>query len=133
MKVSQDFQTKVWVNLTDALLPAPVSLTSPNLPFVLKKSATNAKASAILSVVHSELSPELSESRYLCKSKIKFVVLPSKFVIPIKATPEPLLTNCPAEAKFVPGRRIIWLVAPAVRIAVTAAWQLVAQVAISRS
>jgi len=65
--------------------------------------------------------PLLSESRYLCTSKIRFVVLPSRLVTLIKAPPEPFEIKAPAEVKSVPGRRILLPVAPAWRMAVTAA------------
>jgi hypothetical protein len=51
----------------------------------------------------------------------------------MRAPPEPLLMKAPAEVKSVPGSRILLLVAPAWRIAVTAAWTVVAQVLMLRS
>jgi hypothetical protein len=84
-------------------------------------------------VVHVVCVPELSESRYLCTSKIRFVVLPSRLVTLIRAPPEPLEMKAPAEVKSVPGSRILLPVAPALRMAVTASWTVVAQVLMLRS
>ena len=70
------------------------------------------KASALL-VVQVVWVPLLSESRYLCTSKIRFVVLPSRLVTLIRAAPEPFEMKAPAEVKSVPGRKILLPVAPA--------------------
>jgi hypothetical protein len=99
---------------------------------VRSQSPSDVKAAALL-VVQVVCVPELSESRYLCTSKIRFVVLPSRLVTLIRAPPEPLEMKAPAEVKSVPGSRILLLVAPALRMAVTASWTVVAHVLMLRS
>lgn len=76
----------------------------------------------MLLVTQSAPLPELSESRYLCTSKIRLVVVLSGFVTVRSAAADPVEMKAPAEVYWVPGSRIIWVVAPAERIAVTAAW-----------
>ena len=74
----------------------------------------------IKSSTHSAWLPDPSESRYLCRSKTRLVVLPSGFVTPMRASAEPSEMKEAADCQSPPGRRIIWL-APVVRMAVTAA------------
>jgi len=82
----------------------------------------------MLFVTHSACVPLLSESRYLCISNTRLVVVPSGFVTVCSAAKEPLDTRLSAEDQTLPGRRIIWLVAPTPRIADTTAWTVAAQV-----
>ena len=70
---------------------------------------------------------ELSESRYLWTSKIKLVMLPSVFVTLPSAAAEPFETKVSADVQLFPGSRMSWVVAPAWRMAVTAAWTDCAQ------
>lgn len=58
---------------------------------------------------------------------MRWVVLPSGLVTPARAAAEPPETKVDAPVYPSPGRRIIWEVAPAPRIAVTAAWTEPAQ------
>lgn len=58
------------------------------------------------------------------------MIEPSRLVTLSKAAAEPSDMNAAAEVYCVPGRRMSWDVAPASRIAVTAAWTVVAQVVI---
>lgn len=107
--------------LTDTSVPAPVSLTRACRWFVRSQVATGSKVSAILSVTQVLWSPELSMSRYLCKSKTRSVVELSGFVTVAIVAPHPLLMNVPALEKFVPGKRIMCETVSAFRIASTAA------------
>lgn len=111
-----------------ATLPPPVSVSIAWRPMARSDAASGAKVASMLLVTHSTCVPELSESRYLWMSKIRFVVLPSKFLTPLRASREPLETKVPAEVQLLPGRRIIWEVAPAERMAVTTAWAVAPQV-----
>lgn len=52
----------------------------------------------MLFVTHSALVPELSESRYLCTSKIRLVVVPSRFLIVDRAAALPSDMKEPADA-----------------------------------
>jgi hypothetical protein len=72
-----------------------------------------------------------SESRYLWTSNIKLVLFPSGLWTVLRFPAGPLLMNVCAEVKSFPGSKIICVVAPACRIAVTAAYTLLAQIAIS--
>lgn len=67
------------------------------------------------------------ESRYLCTSMTSRSLLPSGFTTLLSASAEPLLTNVSALVQLFPGRRMYCVVAPAFRIAVTAACTDVAQ------
>jgi hypothetical protein len=58
------------------------------------------------------------------------VVEPPGLVTLTRAAAEPSEMNAAAEVYCVPGRRMSWDVAPAERMAVTAAWTVVAQVVI---
>ena len=98
------------------------------LPAFLNAIASGANESLMLFVTHSRCVPEPSVSRYLCTSKMRFVLLPSRFVIAERAAREPEETKAPAPLQPLPGRRIICEVAPAVRIAFTQSWTVVAQV-----
>ncbi len=93
--------------LTESEAAAPVSLTIACRLFFRSHAATGSKVGATLSITHSSWSPELSISRYLCKSKIKFVVDLSGFVILAIAAPHPLLMKVPALEKVFPGRRMM--------------------------
>lgn len=90
------------------------------------------KASMLL-VVHVVCVPLLSSSRYLWMSSSRLSVVPSGFVMFISAAALPVETSVAALSKLVPGRRIIWLVAPALRMAVTTFWHVAAQRLMSRS
>lgn len=52
----------------------------------------------MLLVTHSALVPELSESRYLCTSKTRFVVVPSRLVIVESAAALPSDMKAAADA-----------------------------------
>ena len=52
-------------------------------------------------------------------SKIRFVVEPSGLTTDLSAFSDPFGTKAPALVQSFPGRRIIWDVAPAPRMAVT--------------
>lgn len=65
----------------------PVSELIACLLFVRSQVASGEKASEILSVTHSVCVPLLSLSRYLCTSKIRFVVLLSGLVTLRSAAP----------------------------------------------
>lgn len=67
-------------------------------PFVRSQVASGANAESILFVTQSVWVPELSESRYLCTSKIRFVVVPSRFLIMDRAAAEPSEMKTPADA-----------------------------------
>jgi len=128
--------------------PPPVSVLNACRPLHRSHWANGAQASSILLVVHSGLVPELSKSRYLWTSNMRFVVLPSRFTTFLSASAEPLETNVAADVQLFPGSRIICVVAlrqgvrtsekgpcqntyPAVRMAVTAACTDAAQRLIS--
>ncbi|KAI9644059.1 hypothetical protein NHQ30_007411 [Ciborinia camelliae] len=81
-----------------AVFPPPVSLNIACLPFVRSQVAKGANTESILFVTHSALDPELSESRYLCTSKTKFVVVPSRLVIVDRAAALPLDMKVAADA-----------------------------------
>ena len=59
--------------------------------------------------------PLPSESRYLWISNTRFVVVESGFVTVASAGPEPSVTKVAALVQSLPGRRMIWEVAPALR------------------
>jgi hypothetical protein len=80
----------------------------------------------VLSVTQSACVPELSESRYLCTSKMSFFVVPSESVTLRRYGPASVGSVC-ADEYDEPGMRMYCEVAPAWRIAVTAAWTEVAQ------
>ena len=52
---------------------------------------------------------------------MSLLVVPSESLTPFRAAADPSETKAPADVYDVPGSRIIWLVAPAERMAVTAA------------
>ena len=79
------------------MFPPPVSVLSASLLFWRSQSARGSNASEMLSVTHSAWVPELSESRYLCTSKTRFVVLLSKLTTAESAAAEPLEINAPAD------------------------------------
>ena len=56
--------------------------------------------SSMASVTHSAWVPELSESRYLCTSKIRSVVEPSASLTLERASALPLSTNAFADVKL---------------------------------
>lgn len=113
-------------------MDAPVSEIMASRLFFLSQSESTLKAATLLAV-HWVREPELFSSRYLCMSISRLSVEPSGFVTAASAAALPLETNVSALAKLVPGRRIICDVAPAFRMAVTAAWQLLAHSLTSRS
>ena len=57
-------------------------------------------------------------------------MLPSRLVMADKAAREPDETKLPAPAQPLPGRRIIWVRAPARRIALTETWTVCAQIGV---
>ena len=114
-----------------SVFPPPVSVLIAWRPFSRSQVERGCQALSILLVTHSEFVPELSLSRYLCTSKMRPVMLPSGLVTLLSAAAEPFETNVSAEVQLFPGRRMSCEVAPALRIAVTAAWTESAQASMS--
>ena len=95
----------------DATFPPPVSVLNACRPLQRSHSASGAHALSMLFVTQSSCVPELSESRYLCTSKMRFVTLPSGFVTFLSASAEPFETKVSADVQLLPGRRMICEVA----------------------
>lgn len=106
-----------------ALLPPPVSVLKACRPLHRSHCASGAHAVSMLFVTHSWLVPlevryevisafssvdkgvayELSESKYLCTSKMRFSIPPSGLVTLLSASAEPLETNVSADVQLFPG------------------------------
>ena len=76
----------------EVTFPPPVSDKIAPLPFARRYVAKGANALLILFVTHAEWVPLLSESKYWCTSKIRFVVVPSRFLTAMRAAAEPFKT-----------------------------------------
>lgn len=112
--------------------PPPVSVRNASRWLARSQSPSAAKASELLVVQVVEV-PLPSASKYACTSKIRLVVVPSRFVMLLRAAAEPSETKLVACVQSFPGRRIFWAVAPDLRIAVTASWTVAAQRVMSTS
>ena len=72
--------------------PPPVSDKIACLPFARRYVAKGANELLMLFVTHAEWVPLLSESKYWCTSKIRLALVPSRFLIVMRAAAEPFET-----------------------------------------
>lgn len=118
--------------LTEGSLPAPVSPMMAWRPCA-RSQVANSINPAVVFTAQVECVPELSESRYWWTSYTRPVVVLSKFVTVLSKAALFVVMKVTAQLKLSPGRRIICVVAPACRIAVTAAWTVSTHFVRSRS
>ena len=88
-------------------LPPPISESRACLFSRRSHVASGSKAMSVSFPVQAGCVPELSSSRYLCTSKTRLSVEPSRFLTFANAGPEPEETKDSADVYPVPGSRIV--------------------------